>query len=77
MTERRCELALLRALGATPRLVSGLVLTEAGLLGLLSALLGVEAGVPLAMVLTWVLNPAYFLSKRRNSSWNVSWRCLI
>ncbi len=60
VTERRSELALLRALGATPRWVSALVLTEAGMLGLLAALLGVEAGVPLAMVLTWVLNPAFF-----------------
>ena len=60
VTERRRELALLRALGATPRWVSGLVLAEAGLLGLLAALLGVEAGVPLAMVLTWVVNPAFF-----------------
>jgi putative ABC transport system permease protein len=60
VTERRRELALLRALGATPRWVSGLVLAEAALLGLLAALLGVEAGVPLAMVLTWVVNPAFF-----------------
>ena len=60
VTERRRELALLRALGATPRWVSALVLTEAGLLALLAALLGVEAGVPLAMVLTWVVNPAFF-----------------
>ena len=60
VTERRRELALLRALGATPRWVRGLVLAEAGLLGVLAALLGVEAGVPLAMVLTWVVNPAFF-----------------
>jgi putative ABC transport system permease protein len=60
VTERRRELALMRALGATPRWVGGLVLAEAGLLGLLAALLGVEAGVPLAMVLTWVVNPAFF-----------------
>ena len=60
VTERRRELALMRALGATPGWVSGLVLAEAGLLGLLAALLGVEAGVPLAMVLTWVVNPAFF-----------------
>jgi putative ABC transport system permease protein len=60
VTERRRELALMRALGATPRWVGGLVLAEAGWLGLLSALLGVEAGVPLAMVLTWVVNPAFF-----------------
>ncbi len=60
VTERRRELALLRALGATPRWVRGLVLAEAGLLGVIAALLGVEAGVPLAMVLTWVVNPAFF-----------------
>jgi len=60
VTERRRELALMRALGATPRWVSALVLAEAGLLGLLAALLGVETGVPLAMVLTWVVNPAFF-----------------
>ena len=33
VTERRRELALMRALGATPRWVSGLVLAEAALLG--------------------------------------------
>ena len=60
VTERRRELALMRALGATPRWVRGLVLAEAGLLALLASLLGVEAGVPLAMVLTWVVNPAFF-----------------
>jgi putative ABC transport system permease protein len=51
---------LLRALGGTPGYVGGLVLAEAGLLGLTSALLGVVAGLPLAMVLTWVVNPAFF-----------------
>ena len=60
VTERRREMALLRALGGGPGFVSGLVLTEAGLMGLASALLGVAAGVPLAMVLTWVVNPAFF-----------------
>ncbi|MEO6751712.1 MAG: ABC transporter permease, partial [Chthoniobacteraceae bacterium] len=60
VTERRRELALMRALGATPGWVRGLVLSEAGLLALLAALLGMEAGVPLAMVLTWVVNPAFF-----------------
>ncbi len=60
VVERRRELALMRALGATQGWVGGLVLTEAGLLGLLAALLGIEAGIPLAMVLTWVVNPAFF-----------------
>jgi putative ABC transport system permease protein len=60
VTERRRELALVRALGGGPGFVAGLVLSEAGLLGATSALLGVAAGVPLAMVLTWVVNPAFF-----------------
>ena len=58
--ERRREIALLQALGASSRWVGALVLTEAAMLGLLAALLGVEAGVPLAMVLTWVVNPTFF-----------------
>lgn len=58
--ERRRELALLRALGGTAGYVGRLVLAEAAMLGLVSALLGVAAGVPLAMVLTWVVNPAFF-----------------
>ena len=33
---------------------------EAALLGVASALLGILAGIPLAMVLTWVVNPAFF-----------------
>ncbi len=60
VTERRRELALLRALGGGPRFVGGLVLAEAALLGLCAGLLGVAAGVPLAMVMTWVVNPAFF-----------------
>jgi putative ABC transport system permease protein len=60
VTERRRELALIHALGAPAGWVSRLVLAEAGWLGLVAALLGIEAGVPLAMVLTWVVNPAFF-----------------
>jgi len=60
VVERRRELALLRALGGTPGYVGGLVFTEAGLLGCTAAILGVLAGIPLAMVLTWIVNPAFF-----------------
>ncbi len=58
--ERRRELALLRALGGAPGYIAGLVLAEAGMIGLTAAVLGVAAGVPLAMVLTWIVNPAFF-----------------
>jgi putative ABC transport system permease protein len=60
VVERRRELALIRALGATPGFVGRLVISEAALLGFTSALLGIAAGIPLAMVLTWVVNPAFF-----------------
>jgi putative ABC transport system permease protein len=58
--ERRRELALLAALGGTKGFVGAVVFSEAGLLGLAAALLGVLAGLPLAMVMTWVVNPAFF-----------------
>ena len=60
VVERRRELAHLRALGGTARFVGLVVLCEAGLLGLSAAVLGLLSGIPLAMVLTWVVNPAFF-----------------
>jgi putative ABC transport system permease protein len=60
VVERRRELALLRALGGTARFVGNVVLCEAALLGLCAAILGIASGLPLAMVLTWVVNPAFF-----------------
>jgi putative ABC transport system permease protein len=60
VVERRRELALTRALGAARGFVGRLVVGEAAMLGFTSALLGIFAGVPLAMVLTWVVNPAFF-----------------
>jgi putative ABC transport system permease protein len=58
--ERRRELALMRALGAAKAFIARFVLGEAALLGFASALLGIAAGIPLAMVLTWVVNPVFF-----------------
>lgn len=60
VVERRRELALMRALGGTPGFVARVVVSEAAMLGLISAVLGVVTGLPLAMVLTWVVNPAFF-----------------
>jgi putative ABC transport system permease protein len=51
VTERRCQFALLRALGATSRQVRRLLLREAALLGGLGALLGTGVGLALAQVL--------------------------
>ena len=35
-------------------------MTEAGMLGAIATLLGLVSGLLLAMVLTWVVNPAFF-----------------
>ncbi len=58
--ERRREIALLRAIGGTPRFVGNVVLCEAALLGISASVLGIISGLFLAMVLTWVVNPAFF-----------------
>jgi putative ABC transport system permease protein len=60
VAERRREIAALRSLGAGRWQVAGMHLTEAGLIGLVSALLGMLCGVMLAMILTWVVNRAFF-----------------
>jgi len=53
--ERRADLALLRMLGAPPRKVASLLLTEALWLGLLAAVLGLVLGQGFAAALGWFL----------------------
>jgi putative ABC transport system permease protein len=53
--ERRTDLALLRMLGAPPRKVATLLLTEALWLGALAAVLGLAGGQVLASLLGWLL----------------------
>jgi putative ABC transport system permease protein len=49
LTERRRQLAIFRALGATRRQVTGLLLREAALFGLVGTVLGIGAGYLLAL----------------------------
>jgi len=58
--ERTREIGALRALGLTRRGVAAAVMGEAGLLGLLSALLGAGAGAALAAILVFVINKQSF-----------------
>jgi len=58
--EREREIGVLRAIGASRGQVRGLLLSEAALLGGIASLLGIAAGMCLAMVLTWVVNKAFF-----------------
>ena len=53
--ERRADLALLRMLGAPPRRVAALLLSEALWLGLLAAVLGLLLGQGFAALLAWLL----------------------
>ncbi len=57
---RRWEISVLRSLGAGKGQVAAFHLGEAGLIGLASALPGMVCGLGLAMILTWVVNRAFF-----------------
>lgn len=58
--ERGRELAVLRAIGLTPRQVWRLVTTETGLMGLTSGLLALPLGIGLALALILVINRRAF-----------------
>ncbi len=60
VVERAREIAMFRAVGGSPAQVFFTYLTEAGLVGLVSGLLGTACGICLAVVLTWVVNKAFF-----------------
>ena len=60
VSERTREIAIFRALGAAPGQIRKTYLTEAGLIGLCSGILGAICGLLLSMVLTWVVNKAFF-----------------
>jgi putative ABC transport system permease protein len=60
VAERRRETAMLRALGASGGQVQTIYISEAAMIGVVAIVLGLAAGLALAMVLTWVVNPAFF-----------------
>ena len=58
--ERTRDLGVLRSMGASSGQVAAMMLAEAGMIGLLASLLGIVSGSALALVLTWVINKAFF-----------------
>jgi putative ABC transport system permease protein len=66
VTERRREISILRAVGASRRQIEALVLWEAAIIGLLGSALGTVAGLALAAILSFVINVSFF-------GWTISW----
>lgn len=60
VAERQREIGVLRAIGASRGQIQRWFMAEAALIGLVSSLLGIVAGACLSMVLTWVVNKAFF-----------------
>lgn len=58
--EREREIGVLRSVGASRWQILGIFLAEAFLIGLTAVLSGLASGGALAMVLTWVINRAFF-----------------
>jgi putative ABC transport system permease protein len=58
--EREREIGVLRSQGASSGQIRSLVLTEASMVGLLSSAVGIICGAAMAMILTWVINKAFF-----------------
>jgi putative ABC transport system permease protein len=58
--DRRREIGLIRYLGADRSQIRRMILTEAGLLGLLASLLGLALGMALSLVLIYVVNKQSF-----------------
>lgn len=60
VAERSWDIAALRSIGSSRGQIAAIHLTEAGLIGLVSAVLGMISGLFLSMILTWVVNKAFF-----------------
>ena len=58
--ERTRDIGVLRSMGASVVQVAGMMLSEAALIGFLASLVGLISGSALALVLTWVINKAFF-----------------
>ena len=60
VTERSRELGIMRSIGASGAQIRRLLLWESGMIGVLASLLGMTAGLCLSLVLTGVINRAFF-----------------
>jgi putative ABC transport system permease protein len=61
VTERRRDIGMLRALGATRGMITGLFLTESLIQGILGTAFGLAAGYLLMIAMEWLIQPVYQL----------------
>jgi putative ABC transport system permease protein len=74
VAERRREISVLRAVGASRGQIEALVLWEAAFIGVLGAVMGTAAGLALAAVLSYDINVSFF---GWTISWATPWRLLL
>ena len=74
VAERRREISILRAVGASRGQIEAMVLWEAGIIGLLGSFLGIVAGLALAWILSFVINVSFF---GWTIAWATPWRFLL
>jgi putative ABC transport system permease protein len=60
VTERSRELGVMRSIGASAAQIRRLLLWESGMIGLLASVLGLASGLCLSIILTGVINRAFF-----------------
>lgn len=58
--ERTRDIGIFRAIGASRGQVRIIYLAEAGLMGLFASIIGIFCGLGMSMILTWVVNKAFF-----------------
>ena len=66
VAERRREISILRAVGASRGQIEAMVLWEAAIIGALGSVLGIISGLVLAAILSYVINVSFF-------GWTIAW----
>lgn len=56
VNEKEADIAILRTLGATPRMIMGIFIIQGSIIGVIGTLLGVAGGIALALHVTEVVN---------------------
>ncbi len=56
VNEKEADIAILRTIGATPRMIIGIFVVQGAVIGIIGTLLGVAGGIALALNVTAIVN---------------------